>query len=99
MKKEIVSKVKRILRKSSAARNSDSVLIARYLLNHTQLKSCDPKLKDIIFKALVYQMPTAETITRIRRKTQEDGYYQASSRTKKERKVKEGYCRSGFKGG
>jgi DNA-binding transcriptional regulator WhiA len=77
----VTERIKNILKHSKAARNSDTELLVIYM----QKSGMDLSARQVdIFR----DMPSTETIRRVRQKLQESGQYEADSSVKKQRKIK-----------
>lgn len=79
-------RVEKLLRANFQARCSDKTLILDYLFRFTKLKGLSEMAKTKIRKAVFVDAPPFETITRVRRRLQEDGQYSPSDAVKKGRK-------------
>lgn len=97
MKKDAEKKVRRILRNSTSARNSDAVLLLQYLFKYTALRHIPKEYKELLVDSLANKIPSVETLTRIRRKIQEGGDYLATKKVQKHRREKEKFFRSKYK--
>lgn len=90
-------KIERILKAHIGSRDSDRALILEYMLGHTGLKNLPEKVKLSIVKAVYCEMPSFETITRLRRKIQSDGRYLGAMNTRELRKTKAKAMKAMFK--
>lgn len=94
--KKTTKRVIDILQRHQTARNCDKDLILMYLVNHSSLGLLDMPTIMVIYKALG-EIPSFETITRVRRAIQAKGQYQSKEQIKKERAKFEKKMRKYFK--
>ena len=85
--KQVKKDVIEILEKYPTARNNDKELIIRFLLKRGILIN---KNHEFVMSYLgVSKLPTFESITRVRRKLQEEGYFQADDEVSEGRRKSE----------
>lgn len=100
MKKEFqetLLNVERILKSRIGTRDSDRALILEYMFEFTDMKNLEPQTQNMIAKAIYTQMPAFETVTRCRRRIQQEGHYISTITTQAQRKAKAKAMRSMFK--
>ncbi len=80
--------VQMILENSTAARNSDLILFAEYLKQYKP-ELCDLPLVHVLEHSRLYGLPSYESITRCRRKAQQERPELAGEKAKAKRREQE----------
>lgn len=96
---KLSDQVKTILREHPATRSDDKKLIVAlwWQFNNTSFKKHEGEYL-VNVKDIVYKFPTPESITRCRRKIQEEGMYLADKGTQEQRKDRDDNIRGSING-
>ena len=86
---EVLTKTERILKSKASSRDNDLELIVEYILNFTSAKLWDKSKKEELKDIFFGELPSLETITRCRRKLNENGLYIGSAKTRSARFAKQ----------